>query len=143
MYKGHLISELMENAIKNDKALTQQKIADSMEMSLRSLNNYRLGLSYPSVEMAEKIAKYFKKDMNYFFDIEDWQSVEIKPTIASEETPVYTNEAKDKLMLRMEEQIAQLQNQVEEQSIMLNAFRTGAIKVVDTPLGNERDGKCG
>lgn len=142
MYKFQLIRKLIENKKLDHKSITIQMMATSMGMATKSLEDYRDGRSTPSVEKAEKIAKYFGKDMNYFFDVEEWKSMDIS-SIASEQTPKYETDIKDKFIAQLEEQVAMLRSQNEDQAAMLTAFRTGAIKVVDTHLGNDQDGKCG
>ena len=142
MYKYQIINKLIDDYRIINKSLTQQDIADKIGISMTSLNVYKSGKTQPTVEMAEKIAKFFDKDMNYFFDVEEWKSMDI-PSIASEQTPKYGADIKDKLFAQLEEQVAMLRSQNEDQAAMLTAFRTGAIKVVDTHLGNDQDGKCG
>jgi len=142
MYKYQIINKLIDDYRIINKSLTQQDIADKIGISMTSLNVYKSGKTQPTVEMAEKIAKFFDKDMNYFFDVEEWKSMDIS-SIASEQTPKYETDIKDKFIAQLEEQVAMLRSQNEDQAAMLTAFRTGAIKVVDTHLGNDQDGKCG
>lgn len=142
MYKYQLINKLADDLQKEKKSITKQDIADGIGIAMNSYNGYRNGTSKPTVEVAEKIAKYFGKDMNYFFDVEEWKPLNI-PSIATEQTPKYGTDIKDKLIATLQEQNALLKAQNEEQAEMLRAFRTGAIKVVDTPMGNDADGKCG
>lgn len=138
MYKYQIINRLIDDYKILNKSLTQQDIADKIGILQTSLNVYKSGKTQPTVEMAEKIAKFFGKDMNYFFDVEEWKTI----NIASETTPKYGTDIKDKLIAQLEEQVAMLRTQNEDQAEMLRAFRTGAIKVVE-PSGNDADGKCG
>ena len=61
-----LISDLQ---IEN-KSIRIQDIANSIGVAKGSLENYRDGVNKPTVEVLEKIAVYFGKDLNYFFDNE-------------------------------------------------------------------------
>ena len=61
-----LISDLQ---IEN-KSIRIQDIANSIGVAKGSLENYRDGVNKPTVEVLEKIAVYFAKDLNYFFDNE-------------------------------------------------------------------------
>jgi hypothetical protein len=57
------------NELQNEKKSVRiQDMADGIRISKKSLENYRDGASQPTVEVLERIAIYFGKDMNYFFD---------------------------------------------------------------------------
>ena len=82
--------EIRTIAIKSTVRLWQ--IADEMGIVKKSLENYRDGKSQPTAEQLEKIAIYFKKDMNYFFDQPGWNeyNLNVKPSeIVKEEKGSY------------------------------------------------------
>jgi len=70
MYKYHLINKLIEDIQREDSKIRVQDIANEMNISKGMLDQVKSGRSNPTVDTAEKIARYFKKDMNYFFDLE-------------------------------------------------------------------------
>jgi len=82
MFIYHKIRTLITELQSEKKYITIQKMADDMGIIKKSLENYKEGKSKPSVEQLEKIAIYFKKDMNYFFDQPGWHAYEmqIKPS---------------------------------------------------------------
>jgi len=78
MFIYHKIRTLITELQVEKKNIRIQDIANGMGMSKGSLENYRDGKSQPSVEALEKIAIYFKKDMNYFFDQPEWKDYGMK-----------------------------------------------------------------
>ena len=105
----------------------------------------------PYSENIEKLADFLQVPIDELFDrnikidyIAYYQAKgkDKKYTIAEEQTPKYGQDIKDKLIAQLEEQVALLRTQNEDQAEMLRAFRTGAIKFVES-AGNDLDGKCG
>lgn len=68
MFNNLKIKFLIEEKQSTKKNLRIQDIANEIGIAKGSLENYRDGISKPTVEMLEKIAIYFQVDMNYFFD---------------------------------------------------------------------------
>lgn len=105
----------------------------------------------PYAENIEKLADFLQIPIDELFDrnikidyVAYYQAKEkgTKKGIAAEPSPGYGQDVKDKLIAQLEEQVALLRTQNEDQAEMLRAFRTGAIKFVES-AGNDLDGKCG
>lgn len=84
MFNNLKIKLLIEEMQSIKKNIRIQDIANEIGIAKGSLENYRDGFSKPTVEMLEKIANYFKVDMNYFFDNEAIIKSDIKLTEAPE-----------------------------------------------------------
>jgi len=67
--KEILASNLKKNRKK--KGLTQEKLAEKADISLRYIAMLELGKSFPSGEMLEKLAKVLDIDAIQLFDISD------------------------------------------------------------------------
>jgi len=48
--------------------MTQADLADATDIMQKSISRYETGLSLPSLETLEKIAKKLKKSFGYFLD---------------------------------------------------------------------------
>lgn len=70
MFIYQKIRTLMDETQANNKSVRIQDMADEIGISKKSLENYRDGASQPTVEVLERVAVYFGKDLNYFFDNE-------------------------------------------------------------------------
>jgi len=70
MFIYQKIRTLMDKTQANNKSVRIQDMADEIGISKKSLENYRDGASQPTVEVLERVAVYFGKDLNYFFDNE-------------------------------------------------------------------------
>lgn len=70
MFKYQKIRTLISELQLEKKSIRIQDIANSIGVAKGSLENYRDGVNKPTVEVLEKIAVYFGKDLNYFFDNE-------------------------------------------------------------------------
>lgn len=112
MYKYQIINKLIENLQKEDSKLRVQDIANEIGISKGMLDQVKSGRSTPTVEVAEKIAKYFKKDMNFFFDSID---PNLNNTVVSSPVVIY-EPPKDKsdLLNIMYEQQVEITNQQKE-----------------------------
>lgn len=51
-----------------DAELTQGELAEKIKAKQKSISRYETGLSVPSLETLEKIAKALKKPFGYFLD---------------------------------------------------------------------------
>jgi transcriptional regulator with XRE-family HTH domain len=65
-YNHHKIRGLVLNS--KPRKLTIKALAGEIGISLASLDKIKDGKNEPSIEALVKIATYFKKDINYFFD---------------------------------------------------------------------------
>ena len=74
-----IIRTLINEKRNSDKSFRQVDFLKEVKLSLPGLNNILEGKSYPGVDTLIRIAIYFKKDMNYFFDSFD----QIKSNIVS------------------------------------------------------------
>lgn len=63
-----IIKTLINEKRNSDKSFRQVDFLKEVKLSLPGLNNILEGKSYPGVDTLIRIANYFKKDMNYFFD---------------------------------------------------------------------------
>lgn len=120
MFNYSKINNLVGYFQNEKKSLTIQQIADKIGVSKTQFDNYRSGRSMPTVDMLEKIAIYFGKDMNYFFD--SMISIEVqKPDTAK------ITDANEYIMKRFEELVAEntlLKKKVEEYEISNNTSYT-------------------
>jgi transcriptional regulator with XRE-family HTH domain len=69
MFKFNRINTLLDERKKKEKTLTVQEVSNIVGMSKAMFDKVRYGNSKPTVEVLERIAIYFEKDMNFFFDI--------------------------------------------------------------------------
>lgn len=51
-----------------EKDMTQDELAEAINAMQKSISRYETGLSLPSLETLEKIAKVLKKPFGYFLD---------------------------------------------------------------------------
>ena len=112
MYKYQIINKLIENLQKEDSKLRVQDIANEIGISKGMLDQVKSGRSTPTVEVAEKIAKYFKKDMNFFFDSID---PNLNNTVVSSPVVIYEppKDRSDLLNIMYEQQV-EITNQQKE-----------------------------
>ena len=64
----------MKNSIKLERArldMTQQDLADALEVSRQTINAIEKGKFNPSTILALKISNLFKKSVNEIFSLED------------------------------------------------------------------------
>ena len=64
----------MKNSIKVERArldMTQQDLADALEVSRQTINAVEKGKFNPSTILALKISNLFKKSVNEIFSLED------------------------------------------------------------------------
>jgi len=83
--KEILAANLKKNRKK--KGLTQEKLAEMADISLRYIAMLELGKSFPSGEMLEKLAKTLDIDAIQFFDISgdsEGSSQQLEPSIISD-----------------------------------------------------------
>jgi len=118
MFKYNKINALVYDLQQRKKTLTIQHIADNIGISYTMLNQIKNGKSNPTVEVLEKIAIYFGKDMNFFFSDEDKSSKQTKtPQIVSAPVEVYEppTELKEcyKIMFEQQKEITDLTREVE------------------------------
>lgn len=112
MYKYQIINKLIENLQKEDSKLRVQDIANEIGISKGMLDQVKSGRSTPTVEVAEKIAKYFKKDMNFFFDSID---PNLNNTVVSSPVVIYEPpKDRESFLNRMYEQQLEIANQQKE-----------------------------
>ena len=57
-----------------ERKITKEQLASKIGITKLTLDNIANGKSTPGADTLEKIALYFKKDMNYFFDSFETQS---------------------------------------------------------------------
>lgn len=120
MFNYSKINNLVDYSQNEKKTLTIQQIADKIGVSKTQFDNYRSGRSMPTVDMLEKIAIYFGKDMNYFFDT-------MIPIEVQKPDPVIITDANEYIMKRFEELVAEntlLKKKVEEYEISNSASYT-------------------
>lgn len=112
MYKYQIINKLIENLQKENSKLRVQDIANEIGISKGMLDQVKSGRSTPTVEVAEKIAKYFKKDMNFFFDSID---PNLNNTVVSSPVVIYEppKDRSDLLNIMYEQQV-EITNQQKE-----------------------------
>jgi transcriptional regulator with XRE-family HTH domain len=48
--------------------MTQEDLAEAIQAKQKSISRYETGISMPSLETLDKIAKTLKKPFSYFFD---------------------------------------------------------------------------
>lgn len=109
MFSYQKIRTLVDDFQSKDKSLRIQDIANSIGIAKGSFENYRDGVNKPTVEVLERIALYFGRDMNYFFDT-------MTPVAIEKPQPVII-EGNDYILKRFEELVAEnalLKKKVEE-----------------------------
>lgn len=76
--KEHPGYHLKKHRINNN--LTLSKIAKEINSNMNTLENVELGLNYLGSEISIKLAKYFKLDTKYFYDLylEETDNIDVK-----------------------------------------------------------------
>ena len=59
------------NALRTDKKLTQQALADAVGVTRATINAMEKGAYNPSLELAFRLARFFKVDIQKIFFVED------------------------------------------------------------------------
>ena len=54
-------------ALREERGLSQQELADALGITRSTLGNYEVGLRSPNMEMLEEIADYFNVDMDFLY----------------------------------------------------------------------------
>lgn len=54
-------------ALREERGLSQQELADALDITRSTLGNYEVGLRSPNMEMLEAIADYFNVDMDFLY----------------------------------------------------------------------------
>ena len=57
--------------LRNEKGLTQQQLAEELNITKRTIINYEGGKSYPTTEALPRIAKFFEVSINELMNEED------------------------------------------------------------------------
>ncbi|MGD9162010.1 MAG: helix-turn-helix transcriptional regulator [Desulfobacteraceae bacterium] len=59
------------NALRKEKGLTQQALADAVNVTRATINAMERGAYNPSLELAFRLARFFKVDIQKIFFVED------------------------------------------------------------------------
>lgn len=54
-------------SLREDHGLSQQELADALQIKRSALGNYEIGLRFPNPEIMDAIADYFNVDMDYLY----------------------------------------------------------------------------
>lgn len=85
VFNPNKIRSLINAKRNTDKKFRQTDFLKEIQLSLPGLNNILDEKNYPGVDTLTRIANYFGKDMNHFFDIESDVSItNLKITDANE-----------------------------------------------------------
>lgn len=85
VFNPNKIRTLINAKRNSDKKFRQTDFLKEIQLSLPGLNNILDEKNYPGVDTLTRIANYFGKDMNHFFDIEpDVSITNLKITDANE-----------------------------------------------------------
>ncbi len=118
MFNYNKINQLIYDLQQIKKTVTIQNIADSIGISNTMLGAIKSGRSNPTVEVLEKIAVYFGKDMNFFFtdDLKTHKQI-INTDIVSAPIELYESPAElakcYKTMFEQQKEITDLAREVE------------------------------
>jgi len=121
MFNNLKIKLLIEEKQLIKKNIRIQDIANGIGMSKGSLENYRDGVSKPTVEMLEKIANYFEVDMNCFFDTMSSEKITVVKTPSEE----YGQKNPWQLLFEKQEEITELKCEIQRLK-NANALGNGA-----------------
>lgn len=59
------------NSLRREKGLTQQALADAVNVTRATINAMERGTYNPSLELAFRLARFFKVDIQEIFFVED------------------------------------------------------------------------
>ena len=59
------------NALRNEKGMTQQALADAVGVTRATINAMERGAYNPSLELAFRLAQFFEVDIQTIFFVED------------------------------------------------------------------------
>lgn len=125
MFIYQKIRTLVDNLQAKDKSLRIQDIANALGIAKGSFENYRDGVNKPTVEVLEKIAIYFGRDMNYFFD-SSFVPGEKNP-IVSDKIEIYEPETDltkcYKIMFEQQKEIADQQKEITELKVEIERIK--------------------
>jgi transcriptional regulator with XRE-family HTH domain len=74
MITKEILGLRIKNA-RNKKQITQETLADLVELDSKSISNYERGQSFPSIKTLNKIAETLKYPMEYFLSVDPKLSV--------------------------------------------------------------------
>jgi transcriptional regulator with XRE-family HTH domain len=96
-YNSQKIKQLYRAYMNANRKATLAGVADLIGINKNSLNNYINGVSIPGAEILYKIAVFFDKTPDYFFDFDKtpvYENKESAAVVANEPTEPYLSEAK-------------------------------------------------
>lgn len=123
MFNHHRINTLMTQYKLKNKKFTKQELCEHIGLSPVGLDSIISGKSNPKINNLEKIADFFKVDMNYFFD--QYQSKPIPEHIISEPEAHYGKENPWKICYELQREITELKVEVERCKKFTNAQSAG------------------
>ena len=132
MFIYNRINSLIENFQLENNSITIQKIADNIGISKGMLDQIKSGKSKPTVEVIEKIAVYFGKDLNYFFEneiVSKQPKAEEKNKIDTVKSPIIIYEPETelakcyKIMFEQQKEIADQQKEMTELKLELERVK--------------------
>lgn len=148
MFIPQRINDLIINRQLANKKMKILDVASDIGISYTSLNTIRQGTTNPSIEIMERLCKYFDVDMNYFFDNQDWPSIgrEMEPeTVVSDHISKYGDKSVPSLMSR----IIDLQDKIIEVQEKLSKKEEDLTKIMQENVylknvsATERSAKAG
>lgn len=129
-YNSKKVSDLILIEQKNKK-ITLAELADKIGIAGGTLQKINARTSIPSIDSFEKIASYFNKDANYFFDLNQGE----RENIVKEETASYHKN------LDWKEMYNDCKKELEKVHELLDMFKSGKITVNDPSKLDSK--KCG
>jgi transcriptional regulator with XRE-family HTH domain len=113
VFNPNKIRQLMNERRNEDKAFRQTLFLKDIQLSLTGLNNILDGKSFPGVDTLLRIATFFGKDMNFFFENENKNETYFASMPIEIYEPPKDLAACYKIMYEQQKEITELTREVE------------------------------
>ncbi len=123
MFKPQRINELMIERKLLNKSFTKTELLKTINLTAPALKNILNGDSLPRIDTIEKLATFFKVDMNYFFDQYESTVRTSEMNSCWKQPPEYGSENPWKICFEQQKEITELK--VELEGFRKNPCATG------------------
>lgn len=127
MFNYNRINDLIAELQGKKNSPTIQQIADKIGVSKTQFDNYKSGRSMPTADMLEKMALFFGRDINYFFDSMPKRSEAEKKNVVSSPVEIYepptTVDECYRVMYAQQKEIAEQAKEIAEQAKEISELR--------------------
>jgi len=113
---------------------TYDEVAKGVELSANMVGMINTGKSMPSVDSLARFARYYKKDINYFFDFDE---DEIQTNIAAAPTPDYIKpgDSPYKVLFELQKEITEVIKENAELKVENERLKNAGAPVQNANVG--------